>query len=260
MQIIMHRLVSNVLGIALVVVLLVIGAATSILAMSYTDSVKDGSNRTFMVSGEGEAIAVPDIAEFSFGVISEGEEMNNLQIDNNEKANRLVGYLKENRIDKKDIKTTDYSVRPLYQHFSCPSNDGACPPPGIIGYTIEQRYSVKIRDLGTVNDVLSGIVGRGANSVSSLQFTVDDPTRLQAEARVKAIEKAKKKAESIAIAAGIKLGELISISEGGGVPDGLFYERASGLSSKQLGLGGGTAIEVGSQEIKAHVNLVYRID
>ena len=61
--------------------------------------------RTFTVSGEGKVVAVPDIAQLSVGVLTEGgENLTDLQKQNTEKINLIISYLKEQGIDQKDIK------------------------------------------------------------------------------------------------------------------------------------------------------------
>ncbi|OGC81828.1 MAG: hypothetical protein A2788_00015 [Candidatus Abawacabacteria bacterium RIFCSPHIGHO2_01_FULL_46_8] len=258
----MHAKVKNVLGVVLMIALLVVSLAVLKLAKSYQQAVQEEITSNFTVSGEGKVIAIPDIAEFSFSVTAEGKglDISQLQLTNTQKADKLLSYLKELGINEKDIQTIDYSVQPRYQYFNCPSTGGSCPLPEIVGYTINKRYSVKIRDLAKVNDALSGVVERAADSVSGLSFTIDDPTQLQAEARLKAMAKAKAKAKQVADAAGVRIGKLISINEGFISPIPMYATRS--LSMEAVG-GGGIApavVEPGSQEIRVEVNLTYRIE
>jgi len=131
-------------------------------------------------------------------------------------------------------------------------------PPEIVGYSITQSVLVKIRDFDKLGVVLGGVVDNGANSVSQFNFTIDDPTSVQDEARAEAIEKAQKKAKAIAKAGGFRLGKLLSIEEGGYYPQPTYaYE------SKAYGVGGGSdaapSIEPGSEEVIVNVTLRYEI-
>ncbi len=234
---------------------------------SYAKSIQPSSFRSFAVSGEGKAVSAPDVAEFSFSVISEGgKNVAELQKQNTEKVNKAIDYVKSQKVEAKDIKTVGYSVEPRYQYFSCYGGDGGkpCPPPEIVGYSVSQTVTVKARDFSKVGDILTGVVQNGANSVSSLNFTMDDPTAAENQAREEAIRKAKEKAKDVAKAGGFRLGRLISIEEGysGGVP---IYSRLETLSK---GVGGGNdtvslpapAIEPGSQETMINVTLRYEIE
>lgn len=249
--------------------------------------------RSFQVQGEGKVVAVPDVAEISFGVLTEGgKDLSKLQKDNSDKVNSIIEFLKSNGIEAKDIKTSYYNISPRYQSFSCPvmplmggvempmkesiesrpfplpgTGGGGettvypdarpCPPSEIIGYSINQSLVVKVRDLSKAGEVLSAVVDRGANNVYGPSFTIDDISALQDQARAEAIAKAKAKAEATAAAGGFKLGKLLSINEGYYMPQLMYAE----------GMGGGAAmskdaapnIEPGSQEVTITVMLVYEI-
>lgn len=213
--------------------------------------------RSFTVSGEGKVVAVPDIAQLSVGVLTEGgKNLTELQKQNTEKINRIISYLKEQGINEKDIKTEYYNISPRYQYFSCtPVPLGLefrpCPPSEIIGYSISQSVSVKIRDLDKTGGIISGVVEQGANTVSGPNFTVDDPVALQNEARKEAIKQAREKARSMAKTGGFRIGKLISIQEGFSGPPIIYGLEAKG--------GAVPSIEPGSQEILVTATLIYEI-
>ncbi|MFN7088293.1 MAG: SIMPL domain-containing protein [Candidatus Paceibacteria bacterium] len=219
-----------------------------------------GKTPTVMVSGEGKEIAIPDVAVLSFGVLTEGEKnLSALQKENTEKINKIISFLKDNAVAEKDIKTQFYNITPRYQYFYCPPPEKAevtrCPPPEIVGYTINQSVLVKIRDLSRVGDILTGVVENGANTISGPTFTVDDPTELQNKARQKAIDQAKAKAKTMAGAAGFRLGKIVSIQEGVTLPTPI----PLAVYGKGGGEFGGPAIEPGSQEIVVNVSITYAI-
>src|SRR6202008_3112189 len=132
------------------------------------------SNRTFTVSAQGKSVVVPDIAQFTFSVLSEGSDLAKVQKDNTDRTNKVSSFLKDKGIDDKDISTINYTVEPRYQYFPCTSY-GPCRQPPLHGYTVNQTTQVKVRKLDTVGDMLTGIVAQGANNVSQLYFTSDDP-------------------------------------------------------------------------------------
>jgi len=231
---------------------------------AYSNSLGPASYRTFAVSAEGKIVAVPDVAMFTWSVISQGDMgVEDLQKENADKANKIIEFIKSRGIEAKDIKTESYSIEPRYQHYDCNQyhyigyTPIPCPPPVIVGYTVTQTVSVKIRDFSKISDVLGNVVELGANSVSGISFTVDDPTALQNQARAEAIAKAKSQAKAIALAGGFKLGKLLSIEESA-VPSPVYYGEALGRG------GGGTipevpTIEPGSQTITVNMTLRYEI-
>ena len=254
--------IKNLLGVSGVLSMLLLGFAAFNFAGAYSSAIEPTSFRSFTVSGEGEAVGIPDVAEFGFEVITQGgKDIASIQQENTSKANAVIDFVKSNGVDAKDIKTKNYDLSPRYQYYNCYGQDSAgkpCPPPEIVGYTITQSVAVKIRDFAKVGTILSGVVEKGANAVSQLTFKIDDPTSVQDAAREEAIKKAQAKAEAIARAGGFRLGRLLAIEEGSRyIP---YYET--------YGRGGVVAldaaaekvsIEPGSEEVNITVTLTYEI-
>jgi len=232
---------------------------------SFSKSIEPSSFRSFQVSAEGEVVAIPDVAQFTFSVITQGgTDIASLQQDNVEKTNRAIAFVKARGVEDKDIKTRNFSLQPRYQNFSCPRPFGGepvvCPPPEITGYTITQTVQVKVRDFATIGEIISGVVDNGANSVSQLFFTIDDRDKSESEARSEAIAKAREKAEVIAEAGGFKVGRLLSIQESG-APFFAVAERAfdSGFGGAVPAVSPAPSIEPGSEEVTVSVTLRYEI-
>jgi len=231
------------------------------LSESY-DRVSTPSNfRSFTVQGDGKAVGVPDIASFSFEAITEGgTDISTLQSQNADKMNRVIDFVTKQGVDKKDITTAQYNIQPRYESSNCDYGSGKpCPPPSIVGYTVQQTVYVKIRDFKLISPLLSGVVTNGANTVSNLQFAIDDSTALENTARTAAIKKAQEKAESVAKAGGFKLGKLLEISESFSTP---YYQPrmmdAMAVKSEIAAIA--PTIETGSQEITINVSLKYEIN
>lgn len=260
----MNNKIKNYLGVAIIVVLLFMAYAAVSYVKTYSKSIQPSSFRSFSVSAEGKVVAVPDVAQFSFGVKTEGgKNIADLQSENAQKVNKAIDFVKSNGVDAKDIKTTNYSLDPRYQYYDCShpeSSIAPCPPPDIVGYTVSQTVSVKIRDFKKIGDILAGVIQSGANEVSSLSFTIDDSTLVQDQARNEAIAKAKIRALSVAKAGGFRLGRLLSIEES--YTPSYRYDYLS--AAKGIG-GGETAtpaptIEAGSQEVTVTMTLRYEIE
>lgn len=259
----MDNTVKSLLGVA-IIIFLGFGAYCSLKYVdAYSKSIQPSSFRSFSVTGEGKSISVPDVAEFTFSVITEGKkDVAALQKTNTEKVNKAIEFLKSNKIDAKDIKTESYNLNPRYQYATCPIGGGICPPPEIVGYTITQTVSVKIRDFTKIGDVLGNVIKNGANSVSQLTFTIDDPTKVQDIARAEAITKAKAKAEMVAKAGGFNVGKLLSIYENNEPMPTYNYGGMGGggpMMEKAMAVPAPT-IEPGSKETNITVTLTYEIE
>lgn len=267
----MNEKVKNYLGVAIIIAILGAAGAGVWYAASFAKTAEIPGSRSFEVTGQGKVVAIPDVAQFSFGVITDGDKkLGNLQKENTEKTNKVIDFLKAQGVEPKDLKTTNYSVDPRYQYYSCPPviSEGAeslrypvpspCPPADIMGYIITQTVSVKIRDFDKVGEILGGVTERGANSVSQLSFTVDDRTKYEDEARAEALDKARKKAAVMAQAGGFKLGKLLSIFDSYYPPTPYYGEFGGGFAAPAKA-DAAPVIEPGSSEISVNITLRYEI-
>jgi len=237
--------------------------ALSINEIRAWDSEEFGN--TISVSGEGEVFAVPDLATFSFSVIVEANTASEAQEEAAEIANEALGYLEDNGIAEKDIKTTNYNVYPRYDYneircitFPCPQGERV-----LQGFEINQTFTVKVRDTEKAGEILSGVGATGVQNISGLSFTIDDMDALRAEAREKAIADAKEKAQILAKQLGVDLDDVVAFYENGG---GDYYPRYDvALESKGLGGDATTAniapqLPTGENKIVSQVNITYEID
>jgi uncharacterized protein YggE len=257
----MGSFIRNLLGLALIITL----GGVMVLGYRFTqsyDRVSTPSNfRSFTVQGDGKAVGVPDIAGFSFEVITEGgTDVATLQSQNADKTNKAIDFVTKQGVDKKDIATSQYNIQPRYETPNCVYGSGkVCPPASIVGYTVQQSVHVKIRNFKLISPLLSGVVISGANSVSNIQFAIDDSAAIENTARAEAIKKAQNKAESVANVAGFKLGRLLEISENNSIP---YYNQrmmSDGIMASKTESTAPT-IEPGSQEVIINVSLKYEIN
>ena len=250
------------LHIAASIALIAFAYASIQFVESYDKTIEPSSFRSFNVSAEGSVVTVPDVAEFSFSVISEGDnDLAALQKETTNKNNAIISFLKDKEIDEKDIKTSSYTISPRYERcYAHQMPSGVCPPPKIVGYTVSQNTYVKIRNFDVVGEALAGVVTNGANSVGQLQFKIDDESIAQAEAREKAIEKAQEKASQIAKATGFNVGRLLGINEGFSYQTQRYESKISyAMDDGMMAESFAPTVSAGSQEVKITVTLTYEI-
>ncbi len=165
---------------------------------------------TITIDGEGKVSGTPTLAEVSLGLYSEGMDVPVVQDDNNKKVNAIIAAMKALGITEADLQTSQYNISPKYDY-----TDGQ---QRVIGYTVSQSVTVKVRDLTKVGTVLARAGEAGANQVNGLNFTIDDPTQIQQEARKEALEDARMKAKALADAMGVRLVKVVTFSESSGTP------------------------------------------
>ncbi len=246
---------------------LLIQAIGSVMGWRYIGSGIAPTN-TISVSGHGEILSVPDVATFTFSVMSNKATVAEAQTDATVKANAVTSYLKSQNIDAKDIQTTDYSVNPQYEYQNAVcSTEGTnaspvyCPPGKQVlkGYEVRQITTVKVHDTVKAGNLLAGVGGKGATEVSGLNFTFDDPKGVQRQARDKAIVDAKQKAESLAKSLGVSLVRVTSFTENGSVqePRPMAYGGVANqaMDSKAVA----PEISTGQNKVSSDVSVTYEI-
>ncbi|MFA5831161.1 MAG: SIMPL domain-containing protein [Candidatus Paceibacterota bacterium] len=225
---------------------------------------------TISVTGEGESFVTPDTAELSFSVSKDAKTYTVAQETTTENINKIVAYLKEMKIDEKDIKTTEYSVYPKYEYQKAVTcldynMNGYCPEGKqiLVGYTVSQSVDLKIRkdNLDKVGAILVAIGEKGATNISGLTFTVDDKKTAEEEVRNKAILDAQEKAKVLAEKLGVSLTRVVNYSEGGAMP---YYDRAAGGMMKTMSLSAPEAapapsIPTGENKFTSTVTITYEI-
>jgi hypothetical protein len=248
---VLFKILSGFVGILTIVIIYLVffGPLSNYTASLYY-------SRTVSVSASDKVTAIPDIANLSFSVVTEGSDISAITNDNNSKVNNAIAMAKQNGVDEKDIQTTDYSLVPVYTQAGVYSYGFV---PTIAKYQLTQTVALKVRDFLKISTVLNSLIALKINSTGGISFTIDDPEKYLVDARAKAFQKAHDKALIMAQQNGLSLGKIVSVSD---------YSSGYAVPYKtNLGIGGGAAmaesiapmIQPGSQEITANVNITYEI-
>ena len=200
------------------------------------------------VSATGTANMAPDMATVSAGVVTQGKTAREAMFGNATKMTRVFEELEAAGIETKFITTSQLSLQPKYNYQNRQS-------PKIDGYEARNTVSAKTYDLDTVGAMLDALVKAGVNNINGVQFSIKDSKAAKDKAREDAIRDARAKAESMAAAAGVKLGKLKSLSESGGMsrPQPVAYAMEARSASVS------TPVSAGEQAISVTVNMSYGI-
>ncbi|MES2749575.1 MAG: SIMPL domain-containing protein [Patescibacteria group bacterium] len=203
----------------LLITLVLAGATIALIAFAYSTIKQQnqwGGPMTINVTGKGEVMAKPDIAQFSFSVRADGADATEAQKKSADAINAVTAYLKENAIEDKDIKTEGYNMNPKYKYEQKPCLYGSICPPGEQipdGFEVFQTVTVKVRDIQKAGTLLGGVGDKGATDISGLNFTIDDEDALKAQAREMAIADAQANAEKLAGNLNVRIVKMMSYYE-----------------------------------------------
>jgi len=213
-------------------------------------SATDLSRRTITVVGEGSASAKPDVAHTTIGVQVTAATAADAAKQNNDKMNAVIAKIKSLGVADKDIQTTNYSITPVHNTGKGSVND-------IVGYQVSNNVALTIRDLDKVGAILDQVTQAGANNVYGISFAVDDTTKMQSDARAKAMADAQKRGDELARLAGATRGDVLVISEviqSNPVP---LFAAPAALSARAAD--SEPSIESGELSLKMRVQVVYAI-
>lgn len=201
------------------------------------------------VTGEGRVDARPDMATVSLGVTTEGKSATAAMAANSAELARVLENLRAAGIEERDLQTSGLSLNPRWDNSN---GDGRAPV--ISGYVASNMLTVRVRALEALGTVLDAAVQDGANTLNGVQFGLVESGPVLDEARRRAVADAKARALLLTGAAGVSLGQVLSISEGGGYggPVPMFRKEALMVSD---------AVPVAQGEISlaATVTIVWEI-
>lgn len=219
---------------------LLVAAAIAGVAQPSKVGAANTSTTTITVTGNGSVNATPDKASFNFGVQVNAATAADANNKANAQAQAIVDALKSAGVPDSDIQTSSVSLWPQT------SSDGQT----VTGFQASNSVSVST-DIGKSGALVDAAVGAGANQINGPTLSVGDQSSYYAQALKLAVNDAKTQAQAIADAAGLTLGGITHITNGGSTPTPIYYGYAD--SAKVAA----TPIEAGSQQIQASVTVTY---
>lgn len=175
---------------------------------------------TLSANGAGVENAAPDMAVITLGVVSRAESARAALDANNADMAKVIQAVRGQSIADKDISTTGFSIGPVYSRPPQPRPGEQPAEPRIVAYEVSNQVRIVVRDLDKTGTVLDSAVSAGANQAGSINFDIDDRQALVDKAIVAAIANARRKAELMAEAAGLRLVRVLTVNadESGGGP------------------------------------------
>ena len=156
-----------------------------------------------LTSGDATVSVKPDLAIVSAGVDSQQSTASAAQSDLARKASQLVARAKAIGVADRDVTTAGYWIGPVY------NSSGQT----VTGYRATEQLQLKWHNVDSVGRLLDGIVQQGGATSVSVSFGLNDPKPAQGQARSLAIGDARSKADAMASAAGVHVGQVLRISD-----------------------------------------------
>jgi len=203
------------------------------------------------VMGEGEASVAPDMAVVTLSVLREAGTAREALNANSAAMKEVLDALKAAGIAERDIQTSRLDIQPRY---SQPSRDKP-QEPKIVGYAVSNEVTVRIRKLAEAGAIIDKVVGLGVNQGGGISFVKEDLKATMTEARKRAVADALDKARTLAEAAGVKLGPILSIEENAAPPRPIAYAAPMRKAAADMAV----PLASGENSYQTQVSVVFEI-
>jgi len=219
------------------------------LAMSQNNMQTTNIQATVDVTGEGIVKVVPDEVTIIVQVENKGQNPKELKQKNDFVINDVLQYIKSMKIADKYVQTQYVRLNKNYDYQTKEYS-----------YVANQSISIYLKDLERYESLMNGLVERGINRINGISFSSSKIDELKSQARIKAIQNAKMKAEEYTNALGQSIGKAVLISEFSNTNYPGPVNRANMMqSSDALGMEQQT-ISVGEIEIITKVNVSFLLN
>ncbi|WAC92058.1 SIMPL domain-containing protein [Mycobacterium sp. Aquia_213] len=227
-------------------------ALTTVSACDSHNAAPPGANpRQVTVVGSGQVQGVPDTLTADVGIEFNAPDVTSAMNQTNDRQQAVINALVGAGIDRKDISTTQVTLQPQY----------GGPEPGgtatITGYRATNAIQVKIHPTDAASRMLALIVSTGgdATRITSVSFSIADDSQLVKDARARAFNDAKNRADQYAQLSGLRLGKVLSISEstGGSVTAGAPQSPPKAMAVP-------VPLEPGQQTVSFSVTAAWELD
>jgi uncharacterized protein YggE len=182
----------------------ILPAIVAVTLLAATAHAAESGLRTIAVSGQGEVQAEPDRAFVTLGVESRKLKMDEARADVTRTVDAVLKLTRDLKIDQKLVRSTRITVQPEYNYEARERT--------LVGYHVARQIEVELRDLEKLGQLLERATDLGVNQLGDPRLDSSKRRELEREALAKAVEDAKANAETVAKAAGGKVGAARTIS------------------------------------------------
>ena len=219
---------------------LVAAVAAATLPGSASSAAAEAVDGGITVVGTAAVASVPDRAELSFGVESQGQTAKAALAANAVEMRKVIAAVKA--AGGTDVKTQSVSLSPRYNE----TNE-------VQAFVATNSVSATIKNIARAGALIDAAVTAGANQVYGPWLSSGDQTEQYRQALKAAVENARGSAQVLAAAANLSLGRVTAIAESGGAPQP-FAEAANKLAADSA-----TPIEPGTQQTTASVTVTFSV-
>ena len=215
-------------------------------------------NQFFTVEADAVVRARPDRVLIGIGVLSKGRDLAETKKKNSDIIKKAIDSCVKAGVPAKNIKTDYVNIRPEFRNYETLEKN----------FSVDQNLSVMIEDISKYDEILTELLNIGMNQVRYIEFQTSDLKKYKNESRKLAIAAAKERAEFLALEAGIKLGDIVNLTDAGinwpPYARGVYGSYANTVQNAAISGGGQSgggedSFAPGMVSVKSNITLTYEI-
>jgi uncharacterized protein YggE len=179
-------------------------ALSIIVALSLTAFGQEGQRPQINISGSADVKVAPDLVNIRVGVETRNENLDEARRKHDERMRSALQFLKSAGIPSKDIQTDFINVTTDY------NNDSWRTKPLV--YIVRKSIEINLTNITKLEAVMSGLLTNGVDHVHNVEFRTSQLRKYRDQARAKAIQAAREKADALCAELGVKRGKPLNIS------------------------------------------------
>jgi len=204
-----------------------------------------------IASGNASVMAVPDQATVRLGIVRQAAVAQTAQEQANTAAQEILNAVQKAGVSANQIQTARLVLTPVYAPRAPESRDA----PRIVAYNATNTISIRLDNLSIVGAVIDAGLKAGANQLEGVVFGLRNDLPSRQQALRQAVEEARSKAQVMAEAARVRLGEVLEVSEGGVS----ILDHEPVLAGRVMAAAVAPPVSPGEIEVRASVTIRYRI-
>tara|TARA_R110000787_G_scaffold59922_14_gene135962 strand:+ start:29610 stop:30311 length:702 start_codon:yes stop_codon:yes gene_type:complete len=219
------------------------------LAMSQNNIQTTIMQPTVDVMGEGIVKVVPDEVTINVQVENKGQNPKDLKQKNDLIINDVLVFIKSMKIADKQVQTEYVKLNKNYDYQT-----------KTYSYVANQSISIYLKDLELYESLTNGLMERGINRIDGISFSTSKIKELKSQARTKAMQNAKMKAEEYTKVLNQSIGKAVSISEFSNTSYPGSVNRKTMMMSSDASEMEQQTISVGEIEVVTKINVSFLLN
>ena len=199
----------------------------------------------------------PDLAVITLGVSSRKPTAKAAADATAASAQGLVDAAKAQGVAGADIQTQSVTLAQAFEdeHDAQGRTSGRKPA----GFDASNTIAIRVRDLGKAGVLAQSLIDAGATSFDGIVFTIEHPQQILDALAAEAVANARRQAQMVAQAAGVKLGRVLLIERPGLAPRPAPM-LASPMARMATAAPKAMPVEAGTQGLGAEMEVTWAID